>query len=216
MNGVSSPIDRVFSNLGNLLRYIAPGFVAVLVVWAIKPESFPAILPEPCSDFSQSYAIFFPLILLIAVLIGLTIYALNTGAIVRILWFLIYPFTIWRAFRRQILRNRLRTITPWGVIFGLDSQRLLRRASPEEEVKSIQMEIDKWASMLNFLYCSSYFMIGVPLYFYGFSIFHSPTKGRLIVFVGLFVLVCALISEYRITNREIWAVEKYPDGRPRL
>jgi len=226
MHDVFLAIDRLFTYLGNVLRYIAPGFVAVLVVWAIKPEYFPAILSEPYSvlsiihkphpDFFHPYNVFFPLILLTAVLTGLAIYALHTGAIVRLFWSLmVFSYTIRRPNNSEILTNRLGTIKAWEIIFQLDSQRLLRRASPDKEVETIQIAIDKWASMLNFLYCSFYSMFLVPLYFYWFRNCDFQGNLRLIFFAGLFVLVCALISECRIINRELWAVEKYPEGRPR-
>ncbi|WAC08902.1 MAG: hypothetical protein OS130_06895 [Thermodesulfobacteriota bacterium] len=226
MNDVFLAIDRLFAQLGNVLRYIAPGFVAVLVVWAIKAEYHPAAPPgshpvlsiilKPPQAVSLPDNVFFTLVLLIAILTGLAIYALHTGSIVRFFGFLIvFSYTIRRADNREKLTKRLGTIRAWEVIFQLDSQRLLRRAAPDKEVGSIQIEIDKWASMLNFLYCSSYFMIIVPLYFCWFRNCSFQGNLRLIFYAGLFVLVCSLISECRITNREIWAVDRYPGGRPR-
>jgi|GEM_PF-1853957 len=227
MNGVSSAIEGLFAHLGNVLRYIAPGFVAVLVVWAIKAELNRAIIPrahpvlsiflEPHQVSSLPDNVFFPLVLLIAILTGLAIYALHTGAIVRLFWlFIVFFLTLRMNNNRERLTNILGTSRALDVMFRLDAQRLLRRASDDKsEGKSIQNEIDKWASMLNFLYCSSYSMILVPVYFFGFRFWNFQGNVKLIFYAGLFVLGCALVSEYMITNREIWAVERYPDGSGR-
>lgn len=101
----------------------------------------------------------------------------------------------------------------WDIMWELDTQRWKRRASDDEEIKSVQKELDKWGAFLNFLYCSSYATILVPIFIRWFR--SEQTQGywwKVSVF-GSFILIFALISEWRETNREFWASKCYHNAK---
>ena len=78
MKDAIAAMDRLLSHLGTILRYIAPGFAALFVVSAVVPCTRP---------FLSSGS---PAVVVLGMLLGLTIYAVHTGALVRLLWFFIF------------------------------------------------------------------------------------------------------------------------------
>ena len=151
MKDAADAIDRLFSHLGTVLRYIAPGFAALFVVAAVIPVSRPFLLSAS------------PAVVVLGMLLGPIIYGIHKGAVSRLLWFLIV--WLYKKEKPALIRETMDQ---------LDDQRWLRRASDEREVKAIQGEIDRWADLLNSLYCLSYMMILIPL---TTKIFHLSTMS---------------------------------------
>lgn len=192
MKETAEVIDRLFSQIGTFLRYIAPGFVALFVVAAVITAT---------REFLSTGS---PVVVALGILLGPIIYGLHTAALVRVLWFLIV----------FLHKDKIHKST-WNAMKELDFQRWLRRASEDSEVRLLQAEMDKWGSMLNFLYCLSYSMILIPLVTKWFKPCLMSSNWTYIVLGGCFVLIATLISENRCTHREIDLKTKYPDGKSR-
>ena len=190
MKDTAEAIDRLLSHLGTLLRYVAPGFAALYVTAAVIPEA------RPFLSTSSSAVVVLGLIL------GLTIYGIHTSALVRPLWFVV----VW--FRMKEKPSLIRQ-----TMSKLDEQRWLRRASKEPQVQSIQEEMDKWGSMQNFLYTLSYVLILIPWIAKISKLCSVSSAWWMLLLGGCFVLIATLISENRMTLREIEFAEKYPEGK---
>ena len=190
MKDTAEAIDRLISHLGTLLRYVAPGFAALYVTAAVIPEARPFLS-------SSSSAV-----VVLGLLLGPIIYGIHTSALVRPLWFLI----VW--FRTKEKPAQIR-----NTMSKLDEQRWLRRASKELQILSIQGEMDKWGSMQNFLYTLSYVLILIPWIAKIANSCSVSSAWWVFLLGGCFVLIVTLISENRMTLREIEFAEKYPDGK---
>jgi hypothetical protein len=190
MKDAAEAIDRLLSHLGTLLRYFAPGFAALYVTAAVIPATRPFLSSATST------------VLVLGMLLGPTIYGIHTSGLVRPLWFLV----VWWRLKGE-------AVSICKQMSHLDEQRWLRRASKETEIHSIQGEMDKWGSMQNFLYTLSYVLVLIP----GIAKICklcsvSPSWWKFLL-GGCFVLAVALISENRITLREIEFAKKYPDGK---
>lgn len=189
MKDAAEAIDRLLSQLGTVLRYIAPGFAALLVVAATIPDSRPFLLGGS------------PAVVVLGMLLRPAIYGVHTGAVLRLLWFPV----VWlhkRKWPGAILRE----------MSELDNQRWLRRAG-DQEAKEMQAEMDKWSAMLNFMYCLSYTMVLIPLAAKMIEHWSVSSEARIVLGGGLVVLSATLASEWRITGKEIEFAGRYPDGK---
>ncbi|UCC99534.1 MAG: hypothetical protein JSW66_06545 [Phycisphaerales bacterium] len=199
-------IAKLLSGLGTILRYIAPGFVALLVaIWVDKDfDLFKT--PGHCSHPSWAIPV-------AAALTGVFIYAIHVGFLVRPLWWLVVQSHKWRYLRRysRICEKDNKRPTCY-IMWDLDTQRWKRRASSNEEIKAVQEELDKWSALLNFLYCSGYATIVVPILVKCFRCRQAEEHWETVSLLGFLVLAFALISEWRETNRELWATKEYRDG----
>jgi len=204
---MSEITESVLSRLDAVLRYIAPGFVALFVVVAVQN----GLDSHWTNAFGGSV---WPAVLL-AALLGVMVYSIHTSIIVRVIWFVIVlfhrilPWSWWIPERFQ--RDFQTKMSTGRVMFDLDTERWQRRASDDREVKAVQGELNKWAAMLNYLYCSSYPAILLPILLKC----NGVAKGNwcLVLGVGIMLLLCAVISDWRITLREFWAADKYPGGK---
>ncbi|MCF7982492.1 MAG: hypothetical protein K9K86_10940 [Pseudomonadales bacterium] len=183
-------IDRLLSHLGTILRYIAPGFAALFVACSVFPGT---------RSFLSSAS---PAIVVLGMLLGPTIYGVHSGALVRLFW---YPITC--------LLHKKKLAVIFKTMSELDDQRWLRRASEEHEVLSIQREMDRWAAMLNFLYCLSYTMILIPATAKISQRCSASSNWLIILLGGFVVLAAAIVSDYQICGKEIRLSDQYPDGR---
>lgn len=84
----------------------------------------------------------------------------------------------------------------------LDMQRWKRRSSELREVAIMQKEMDSWAAQIKFLYCSAYPLILIPASTF-FCEPHQSHHASLALIVGCFLLVAAMISDWKLTAREI-------------
>lgn len=204
--------DKVLSNLGTILRYLASGFVAILVtIWVDK-----CVDPLKLAGDSgyPSWAV--PVG---AGLVGIFVYALHTGFLVRPFWALVVrshkcpPLKGWSKLEKPFPQKTWAMQKTWAIMWYLDTQRWKRRASNDAEVKAVQKELDKWSELLNFLYCSAYITIVTPILV---KYFHTGQAEeywwKVSCFAGCLIMVFALISDWRETNREFWACYEYPDG----
>jgi len=205
-------IDKVLSNLGTILRYLASGFVAAFVtIWVDK--CFDPLKLAGNSGY-PSWAV--PVG---AGLVGIFVYAVHKGVVARLLWALV----VWshnraplnRLSKLELLKKVLGEKVPqrtWAMMWDLDSQRWKRRASSDDEVKSVQRELDTWSELLNFLYCSAYITIVVPILVRILHTAQAKEYWWTVSCFGCLIMVFALISDWRESNREFWACDEYPDG----
>jgi len=66
MPEATAAIDRLFSHIGTVLRYFAPGFAALFVVLVVFPGSRPFLLSGS------------PPVVVLGMVLGLTIYGVHT------------------------------------------------------------------------------------------------------------------------------------------
>lgn len=221
MDRVSDKADNIFSQIGNLLRYIAPGFVAIIVLVFVNDDVKNFILSSYCT--SQ-----FLIVIICALLIGFALYAIHTTFLGRIFFLMLillhYPFSLKKckcyffkwSFLSELTQEEFSKKRPFRIMFELDTERWNRRADDApEKIKSNQKELNKWGSIQTFLYCSSYAFIFTPIFV---RIFDAKSinctfacKG---IWIGIGLLILALISDWRITNREFWLAN--PDNKKKM
>ena len=101
-----------------------------------------------------------------------------------------------------------------GLLLELSVSRLQRRASDDAEVRAVQKGLDKWAAMLNFLYCSSYAMIGIPLLVrWPKTEVTESAWANFVIGLGCDCLIAALASDHMRVWRDLWATATYPDAK---
>ena len=195
MNSVEI-FEKILSHIDALLRYIAPGFVALFTLTALKGNT-------DLLQYHPTWAI-----IVLAALIGVTIYSLHTAVIVQVLGWVVIKLHLWKK-DHSFVPDNYSTLTVFQVSFNLDTERWVRRWSRDERVRNLQMELDKWSAMLNFLYCSSYLLMLIPLYVMVSE--SKPISNWWHLFcIGVFMLFLAIISSFRIINRQFWMVKTYP------
>jgi len=149
------------------------------------------------------------LVIVAAALSGISIYAVHTGVLVQLMWYRgivkLYKMRCHPWIPEEHTRGRVRDL-----MYNLATQRWLRRASQQPDTQALQREMDKWAAMLNFLYCSSY-----PVILVAICVFKESGPGPKfwsVLGMGMFLLLCALISDYRLTGREFRTWKERPQG----
>ena len=191
---MAEAIEAALARLDTLLRYVAPGFVAVGVFLVVFPDA------EPFWHGDLATA-FWPW-LVVACLWGVIIYGLHAT----LCHLLVSPlFVAWH--RRRSKKGKIdRLFEKKGVLetcIELDIQRWQRRHLPDEK-EAFQQELDKWAGLLNFLYCCSYSFLVLPCIA---NVRHSASDNGSwdlwLFLLGLLLLVVALVSDWRITGREM-------------
>jgi len=223
MKETADAIARLFSHLGTLLRYVAPGFAALFVVAAVVPKARPFL-----SSGSSA-------VVVLGMILGPTIYALCRGTFVLLVWRPIVallkkkdPTSISEAMSNLDGQRRLGRdgsegqIKPIGEKMGslstsvvmstLDEQRWHRQASSEDKVKLMQGKMDEWAAMQNLLYSLSYIMILIPAVAKIARPCAVISSWWMLSLGGLFILMSALYSEYRLTAVSVRLTKEYPDG----
>jgi hypothetical protein len=214
---MSNVIDSVLSRLETILRYIAPGFVALFAAILIVPDfnPFQDGTNAGCEPWVASLG---------AVLGGVAIYSIHTSSVGRVF----YRIAMWFHHRQSVhARERDSYYTPesfetrsvTGAMFDLDSERWRRRTIGNEETNRIQKELDKWGTLLNFLYCTSYPFMLIPfLVWLGTKIAwvgpnYLTPRWWVWMLVGALLLVFGVMSDYNIIKREFWAMRTYPSAR---
>jgi hypothetical protein len=182
---VAEGIDKILSWLGTLLRYIAPGFV-FLIFARIAGFTWYGGLNEKE-------------LVVGGILIGVLLYAIQSNFLSSFLWYRIIIFLLNRRWR---LDEDLK-VNQWprNTMKHLDFSRWRRRGSENKEIQSIQKEMDKWGALLNFLYCSAY--AAIIIFFIALAENQISKGAKLDLGIGIFLLLCAVTSEYRQTDYEI-------------
>jgi len=180
--------EKILAHIGTVLRYVAPGFVALFVLVGLDTK-----LTKSLWTGSGSL----PLVaVLLAAVLGFGIYSVHKAIP------LLSSSLILCLHRRF---GRTATVC-------LDRERWLRRSSDDPQVKGVQEELDRWSAMINFLYCSGYSMIFLPLIIERIQQITLESRN-LTMLLGFGLLVCAWISDFRETRHEFWALEEYPGGK---
>jgi hypothetical protein len=188
--------------MGTILRYVAPGFIAVAVLHATdnKYNLSPSLLGNP---YPREILIAFALI------IGPLIYALHANAIIRIIYLTVAKMWIFFSERAREKYKISKNIRMRDKTFEIDSERWKRRGNKDDEVISVQHELDKWADMLNYMYCSSYCLIFIPLYVKIARPISVCNCYWQLILSGSIVLIACLYSEKRLIERDIWAQKEF-------
>lgn len=198
MDKIPDAIDKILSRLGTVLRYVAPGFVLlVLLSWA-------SVQPVDFTDFgakSGSVAM-----LIFASLAGVVIYAFHVNTIMRITWRLIARCHIVKA--RKLLSQNFKNARE--LLVELDLQRWQRRGSSDNQVASIQRELNTWGAMVNFLYCTGIaILIGIIVGCHTWS----KIKMILLFVAMLATFVTAVTSHIRFFRYELSVIQRFKQGQ---
>jgi len=192
-------IDRILSHIETLLRYAAPGFVAIMFV-RIAGLTFN---PFQCiSEGLYPWAI-----TVAAVLLGVALYGVNNSVLVPLFW---GRAIVWLCRRccRWVPEN-LKKERVSDLIYMLVIRRWVRRASEKQDAKCIQEQLDRWSTLLQYLYCSSYPAMVVALWLF-LQEYKCTFKFWIILVIGIVLLISAWISDYRITSYEFRIWSEYP------
>lgn len=191
-------ISDLIKNIEKLLRFVAPGFFATLaLLLMIGKDKF------PLSFFLLESK---PIFTLFSSLLGALIYSIHTGVIYRVIYSVIIFLQT---------RTRLNVHVPeeWKkycfckIGFKLDSENWKRSGSENNSIKSVQNRLREWASMVHFLYCTSYSLILLPVIIW---IKRIDANNTLWVYLaGSSVLVFALTSDSVLIKRQFWAVREF-------
>ena len=105
------------------------------------------------------------------------------------------------------------------IMFGLFGQNYLRKASDDPQVKSIQGGMENKLALLNFLYCTFYVMLFIPLFFLfkhdmicgQMQCSHDviSIRSKISMISSAVILLLALLFDYRIVKREMWTVQYF-------
>jgi len=201
-------INRILGDMEKILRNIASGFVALIVIQILYPNF---------TYFNKEYALY--TILIAAPLLGLMIYSLHACFFYQIIATInIYVYLLWIRIWKTYTREQKIPCDTHAKLFkhkcSLDIQRWKRRASEKREIRNFQKELDKWYALIHYLFCSSYVMITVPI------ILKLETKMCIIQkhycsissMIGWVVFAIAFITDFRAVTKEFWATQAYPDG----
>jgi len=204
-------VGEAVGRIGALLRYVAPGFAA-LFVWAVVVEK----KANGCGDIAGGgYSTW--ALAAVAAACGFLIYALHVCFMGRVFW---RPLILWMHLSKEQHRwisaeqRKAAKAGLDGLLLELSVSRLQRRVSDDAEVRAVQKGLDKWAAMLNFLYCSSYAMIVVPL-----LVMCPQTEvtesawADFVIILGVVCLVAALASDHMRAWRDLWAAATYPGAK---
>ncbi len=239
MKDVAEVIDRLTEHLGTLLRYVGAGFAALIIFAVIVPSQREMILQGTpmvivtgaligvtlysfhkalmldliqrliprVSRWWQGRDREFPFMVVLGVFVGV-LCGLVGPVVGGVLGVLLIGLS--GGFQDLVFGDQPTLEDMHWSVEELDRQRWLRRASTFEEAKNVQSEMDRWGSMLNFQYCLSYAMMGVPQFVPHCTTTASYSKG--IAAAGFLLFVVALWSENKIRQREIAISKWYPDG----
>lgn len=196
---MSDLIDSTLAHLETILRYIASGFVALLVLTLVY-SGFELLNPSSGGEYPAWVT------LLVAALTGITIYAVHTSIIVRFLWWLVVCFHIRFAHHKWLPPKKK---SAKQVMWDLDTARWKRRGMSDPEVSAIQRELNRWAALLNYVYCSSYPLLIIPICVRLAQPSEVSAWWPWLSASGALLLFCALFSDNAITKRELWAVATY-------
>lgn len=193
--------------IGVLLRRVAPGFVALFAWYAVvKPGE--ATEKETYEVWALAGA---------GALLGILIYALHRCFISRcILQPLIMRCHLGHGERSWVsaAQKKLGKADIGRLLLELDAERLRRRISEDVETRAVQRGLDRWRAIQSFLYCSSYALIVVGLLGeYEYAGLETTIWTDFILILGGVALVGALISNYKLMWRDLWAASTYPQAK---
>ncbi len=227
-------IKIAFEYLRIALRYVASGFIAVIVIMLID-QAFARYVEN---QFAKTPWI----VVFIAGPVGIFIYAVHHAYFDK----LFYNFSVWlykRYYQLPLiiakssekwnklsgLRSR-KCISGWvrsnrRVLIFLKEQSYMRKTSNNPIIVKLQNNLEDKLALLVFLYDSIYSMIFVPAFYFtidNFPALNPFTSNHIInatayywiAILGVMSLLCALGFDYRITRREMWLVENYPTPVP--
>lgn len=198
---MSDALETAFSHLETILRYVAPGFVALFVLMFAAHE-------PPFDLFKYG-----PWAAVGAILSGILIHTIHTAFLVRIIfWFIVF---VQLSIGKRYIPNNYRSTSLWQkllatstVVWNLDTEIYMREASESREVKAIYKSMARWTANVHFLYCTSYFLILIPTFV---SLANTSDLHPLFWF-GWMVFVWALQSDYQLIERHFWVWQEYLGG----
>lgn len=180
---------RILDSFDRILRYIAPGFVALFVFMFVSQ-------PLNLFDGWIDPASVVPVVCICAALAGCAIYGIHTAVMIPLFWGAILFVKLRSNSGEEMMRQ--------------DIQRWLRRTGKNAEAKAVQDQLDRWSALQHYLYCSSYSMIAIPLFFKWNRGERLTTLATSILVLGVVTLCSAIFSEHRLTDRERLLTQKFP------
>ena len=198
---MADAIERLLQSTETLLRYVAPGFVAMIVVAVSDrskaPEWYNHVTANPWLG------------VLLAVLAGFLIYAAHR-ALLEDLTCMVTVAVLRRVFPHEV-PSALTKASSYEIVQSLPKEHLKRRASGDPFPNDVQRDLDSLGATLSFLFCSSYAAIGIPLLMVTTSDLLAMDGLRAFVFVSGFVLLLlAFACDVRYMRLDLWAMREHP------
>ena len=205
---------NILDYINILLRYVASGLVAVFTYMYVKGYGI-----DSCKDYKETSTVI--LLLTVAGVIGLFAYSIHHALIDKCLYYLSISFYLknnrapdnlkkitegWN--KKTNLKRKIRARMNRGFMFQLINQTYLRKSSENKQLSNIQKEISSSLAVLNFLYCSLYFLIIIPTYFY-FRLGSNKDLIYNVYFLAGMVFLSAVSYDYSTTRREMWVVDNF-------
>ncbi|HQU83103.1 MAG TPA: hypothetical protein PKY59_08270 [Pyrinomonadaceae bacterium] len=171
---VAETLKEVVEYVGIIIRYTASGFIGLLILLIAEiPTS------EKLNEFVKSFPWAF---LVIAIIIGLTMYSIHHTVLDAL-------------FNRLSIKFNGRKDN----LYQLKKARRKRRASNEIR----QKDMDSTFSLLNYLYCSSYLFIIIPLFTKMLGVWQNQLiKWWYVLGTGVFLLLVTFYGDFCITKEE--------------
>ncbi len=219
-----NPINWTLSEIDRVFRYIASGFVALLIAEFIDPPWPPDPLTVLTNAAGQSWAV----VGVFATILGMFIYAFNAAILLPCLEWGIKR-RINRSRSRERLRNersqpkkgavdhQLRAMTEdvdWDVFY---ERRWTRRHAGKRDGDwwrhvAFQIESDKWAHTLHFAYACTVVALLMPAVLVVMGFGCAPWPWILDYFLAIFaMLYLVFVASVRHMNQQIRFDERHPE-----
>jgi uncharacterized membrane protein len=177
-------IQGLMNNLNTLLRHVAAGFIGIAFVWLFDGGPDNARIND-CLSKQPLIAV------VVAVAYGLLLSAIHRNVLYPILY-------------RTVVYPLARKTRKPGPAIELDFQRFKRRYESLSEKAAIQKELDGWAPLIHFLYCSGWAVLGACLYLLKWR--QQPLSfwywaGYFSIAFG--IVIMAIFGNWRYARREL-------------
>jgi hypothetical protein len=174
----------------DLLRYVAPGFVAV----ALFLVTFPSFtLPGNLTIIGAPYLVFGS-----GILAGVILNSCHVAILEDVFcWLVVWSYNTFA----PTFTKKIPTSSTSLMMQVLERRREFRRSSSNERARQFQRRHDRFGASLTFLYCASY--PGLIIVFY--QALTSRPVSRMALITGLSFLFFAVACDATYTRRDIWA-----------
>jgi hypothetical protein len=204
---MSDTISNIVQGVEQILRYVAPGFVAL----GLFILQFPWLVDKPDAIFRVEPGI----ALLAGLTMGVVLNSMHVALFENLLCSLIC-----RIFRYRYVSEvpeSLKDHSNRKMVLDLEKQRMLRRASEIPSVQSFQKDHDALGATLTFLYCASYpalLVFFIIVYQWWTDCVTEDSHQWLVFAIGALFAAAAFLCDLRYTRQDAWAVRNFPQKHP--
>ena len=180
---MADTVSTLFKSIEEILRYVAPGFVAVgflLIAFPDYQHYFPTI------TVGHEYVL-----LIMALLFGVVLNSCHSAL-----------FEDWWCW--VVVACQCRTLKAHQKMRTLEEKREVRRTKTPE-LAAFQARHDRHGATLTFLFCASYpaFVIA------GYQLWKGLDVQWPILVAGILFFVCGVASDWKYTRTDLWAANDF-------